>query len=184
MPHHTSLIATIVAGLGLAFVFGALAQRLRLPPLVGYLVAGVVIGPFTPGYVADQELAPQLAEIGVILLMFGVGLHFSVKDLMAVRNIAVPGAVAQIVRGSSHATSTLSCAWSTGRPPISPANAGMRTRTNTMARSSTMSQPTAMRPRSVSTRRRSWRARSTTTVLATESANPKTRPVPSGQPSR
>ena len=96
MPHHTSLIATIVAGLGLAFVFGALAQRLRLPPLVGYLVAGVVIGPFTPGYVADQELAPQLAEIGVILLMFGVGLHFSLTDLLAVRAIAVPGAIGQI----------------------------------------------------------------------------------------
>src|SRR5918993_3867894 len=96
MPHHTSLIATVVAGLGLAFVFGALAQRLRLPPLVGYLVAGVVIGPFTPGYVADQELAPQLAEIGVILLMFGVGLHFSLADLLAVRAIAVPGAIGQI----------------------------------------------------------------------------------------
>src|SRR5687768_5101681 len=96
MPHHTSLIATIVAGIGLAFVFGALAQRLRLSPLVGYLVAGVLIGPFTPGYVADQELAPQLAEIGVILLMFGVGLHFSLKDLLSVRAIAIPGAVVQI----------------------------------------------------------------------------------------
>ncbi|MDG2531152.1 YbaL family putative K(+) efflux transporter [Caulobacter endophyticus] len=94
--HHTSLIATIVAGLGLAFIFGALANRLKLPVLVGYLLAGVIVGPFTPGYVADQELAPQLAEIGVILLMFGVGLHFSVKDLMAVRKIAIPGAVAQI----------------------------------------------------------------------------------------
>ncbi|PXA71137.1 Kef family K(+) transporter [Caulobacter sp. D4A] len=94
--HHTSLIATIVAGLGLAFVFGALANRLKLPVLVGYLLAGVIVGPFTPGYVADQELAPQLAEIGVILLMFGVGLHFSVKDLMAVRKIAIPGAVVQI----------------------------------------------------------------------------------------
>ncbi|PSC03218.1 Kef family K(+) transporter [Alsobacter soli] len=96
MPHHTSLIATIVAGLGLAFVFGAIANRLRLSPLVGYLVAGVLIGPFTPGYVADQALAPQLAEIGVILLMFGVGLHFSLSDLMAVRRIAVPGALGQI----------------------------------------------------------------------------------------
>ncbi|MFZ0269733.1 YbaL family putative K(+) efflux transporter [Caulobacter sp.] len=95
--HHTSLIATIVAGLGLAFVFGAIANRLKLPVLVGYLVAGVIVGPFTPGYVADQELAPQLAEIGVILLMFGVGLHFSVKDLMAVRKIAIPGAVVQIL---------------------------------------------------------------------------------------
>jgi CPA2 family monovalent cation:H+ antiporter-2 len=96
MPHNTSLIATIVAGLGLAFVFGALAQRLRLSPLVGYLVAGVLIGPFTPGYVADQALAPQLVEIGVILLMFGVGLHFSLSDLLAVRAIAVPGAIGQI----------------------------------------------------------------------------------------
>ena len=95
--HHTSLIATIVAGLGLAFVFGAIANRLKLPVLVGYLVAGVVVGPFTPGYVADQELAPQLAEIGVILLMFGVGLHFSVKDLMSVRKIAIPGAAVQIL---------------------------------------------------------------------------------------
>ncbi|KRA65474.1 sodium:proton antiporter [Caulobacter sp. Root656] len=99
--HHTSLIATIVAGLGLAFVFGALANRLKLPVLVGYLVAGVVVGPFTPGYVADQELAPQLAEIGVILLMFGVGLHFSVKDLMAVRKIAIPGAVVQILAATA-----------------------------------------------------------------------------------
>ena len=96
MPHHTSLIATIVAGLGLAFILGALANRLRLSPIVGYLLAGVLIGPFTPGYVADQTLAPQLAEIGVILLMFGVGLHFSLSDLLAVRAIAIPGAVGQI----------------------------------------------------------------------------------------
>jgi CPA2 family monovalent cation:H+ antiporter-2 len=96
MPHHTSLIATIVAGLGLAFLFGLAAQRLRLSPLVGYLLAGVLIGPFTPGYVADQALASQLAEIGVILLMFGVGLHFSLADLLKVRAIAVPGAVGQI----------------------------------------------------------------------------------------
>jgi CPA2 family monovalent cation:H+ antiporter-2 len=99
--HHTSLIATIVAGLGLAFVFGALANRFKLPVLVGYLLAGVIVGPFTPGYVADQELAPQLAEIGVILLMFGVGLHFSVKDLMAVRKIAIPGAVVQILAATA-----------------------------------------------------------------------------------
>jgi monovalent cation:H+ antiporter-2, CPA2 family len=97
MPHHTSLIATIVAGIGLAFVFGTVAQRLRLSPLVGYLVAGVLIGPFTPGYVADQALAPQLAELGVILLMFGVGLHFSLSDLMSVRSIAVPGALGQMM---------------------------------------------------------------------------------------
>jgi CPA2 family monovalent cation:H+ antiporter-2 len=97
MPHHSSLIVMLVAALGLAFFFGAVAFRLRLSPLVGYLVAGVVIGPFTPGYVADQALAPQLAEIGIILLMFGVGLHFSLSDLLAVRTIAIPGAVGQIV---------------------------------------------------------------------------------------
>ena len=94
--HDISLITTIVAGLCLAFLFGAAAQRLRIPPLVGYLLAGVAVGPFTPGFVADLELAPQLAEIGVILLMFGVGLHFSLKDLLSVRAIAVPGAVVQI----------------------------------------------------------------------------------------
>ncbi|TXM94003.1 sodium:proton antiporter, partial [Methylobacterium sp. WL103] len=97
MPHATELIAIIALGLVIAFVFGMLAQRLRLPPLVGYLVAGIAIGPFTPGFVGDQKLAGQLAEIGVILLMFGVGLHFSIKDLMAVRTIALPGAVVQIV---------------------------------------------------------------------------------------
>jgi CPA2 family monovalent cation:H+ antiporter-2 len=97
MLHDTPLIATIVAGLGLAFVFGAVAQRLSFPPLVGYLLAGVAVGPFTPGYVADQALATELAEIGVILLMFGVGLHFSLKDLLSVRAIALPGAIVQIV---------------------------------------------------------------------------------------
>ena len=91
------LIATIVIGLVLAFVLGALAHRLKASPLVGYLLAGVLMGPFTPGYVADQQIADQLAEIGVILLMFGVGLHFSLKDLLSVRAIAIPGAVAQIV---------------------------------------------------------------------------------------
>ena len=96
MPHDTPLIATIVAGLTLAFVFGAIAHRLKAPPLVGYLLAGVAVGPFTPGYVADQALASELAEIGVILLMFGVGLHFSLKDLLSVRAIAVPGAIVQI----------------------------------------------------------------------------------------
>jgi CPA2 family monovalent cation:H+ antiporter-2 len=94
--HHGPLIAIIVAGLGLAFVFGALAQRLRISPLVGYLLAGVAAGPFTPGFVGDQNLANELAEIGVILLMFGVGLHFSLKDLLSVKAIAVPGAVVQI----------------------------------------------------------------------------------------
>jgi len=96
MPHETALIATIAAGLGLAFLLGLAAVRLRLPALVGYLLAGIVVGPFTPGYVADAALASQLAEIGVILLMFGVGLHFSIADLLAVRRIAVPGALVQI----------------------------------------------------------------------------------------
>jgi len=94
--HHTPLIATIVAGLALAFVFGAIAHRLRASPLVGYLIAGIFIGPYTPGFVADQSLATELSEIGVILLMFGVGLHFSIKELWAVSNIAVPGAIVQI----------------------------------------------------------------------------------------
>jgi CPA2 family monovalent cation:H+ antiporter-2 len=97
MRHDTALITTIAVGLALAFIFGFAAARLRLPPLVGYLVAGVVVGPFTPGFVADSRLASQLAELGVILLMFGVGLHFSLRDLLAVRRIAVPGAIAQII---------------------------------------------------------------------------------------
>ncbi|WP_156678287.1 YbaL family putative K(+) efflux transporter [Sphingomonas profundi] len=96
MPHATPLIATIVGGIVLAFILGALAFRLRLSPLIGYLLAGVLIGPFTPGYVADQHLANELAELGVILLMFGVGLHFSLKDLLAVKTIAIPGALVQI----------------------------------------------------------------------------------------
>ena len=96
MPHNVSLIALIAAGLGLAMLFGLLASRLRIPPLVGYLLAGVTIGPGTPGFVADVALAGQLAEIGVMLLMFGVGLHFSLDDLLAVRKIAAPGAVVQI----------------------------------------------------------------------------------------
>jgi len=101
VPHHDNLILTLVAGFVLAFAFGMLAVRLRLSPLVGYLLAGVVVGPFTPGYVADIELAPQLAEVGVILLMFGVGLHFSWRDLAAARKVALPGAVAQIVAATA-----------------------------------------------------------------------------------
>ncbi len=96
MPHDINLITTIAAGLGLAMIFGYLASRLKMPPLVGYLLAGIMIGPATPGYVADMELAVQLAEIGVMLLMFGVGLHFSLNDLLAVRRIAIPGAIVQI----------------------------------------------------------------------------------------
>ena len=97
MPHHAPLISTIVVALALAWALGALANRFKLPPLVGYLLAGIAIGPFTPGFVADQNLANQLAELGVILLMFGVGLHFSLEDLLSVRAIAIPGAIAQIV---------------------------------------------------------------------------------------
>ena len=95
MAHSAPLISTLVFGLVLAFGFGLIAQRLRLPPLIGYLLAGIAIGPFTPGFVADQGVANQLAEIGVILLMFGVGLHFSLDDLLSVRAIAIPGALAQ-----------------------------------------------------------------------------------------
>jgi CPA2 family monovalent cation:H+ antiporter-2 len=101
MPHHTPLLATIAAGIGLAFVLGLVANRLKLSPLVGYLLAGVLVGPFTPGFVADQDLANELAEMGVILLMFGVGLHFSLKDLMAVRLIAVPGAIVQMATATA-----------------------------------------------------------------------------------
>ncbi|SHF63302.1 Kef-type potassium/proton antiporter, CPA2 family (TC 2.A.37.1) [Devosia limi DSM 17137] len=96
MHHDSPLVSTIVAGLVLAFIFGMIANRFRLPPLVGYLLAGVVVGPYTPGFVANQALGAELAEIGVILLMFGVGLHFSLKDLMSVRALAIPGALAQI----------------------------------------------------------------------------------------
>jgi CPA2 family monovalent cation:H+ antiporter-2 len=96
MHHDTSLIDIIAVGLAVAFVFGALANKLKLSPLVGYLVAGMVVGPFTPGFVADQHLATQLSELGVMLLMFGVGLHFSLADLMSVKKIAIPGAIVQI----------------------------------------------------------------------------------------
>ena len=97
MPHSVALIHTIAAALGLALALGFVAARLRLPALIGYLLAGVVLGPYTPGFVADAAMASQLAEIGVMLLMFGVGLHFSWGDLLAVRKIAVPGAVVQMM---------------------------------------------------------------------------------------
>ena len=96
MPHSVTLITTIAAALGLALILGFVAARLKLPPLVGYLIAGIIIGPATPGFVADVELSHQLAEIGVMLLMFGVGLHFSLDELLAVRRIALPGAIVQI----------------------------------------------------------------------------------------
>jgi monovalent cation:H+ antiporter-2, CPA2 family len=96
LHHDIALISTMAASLVYALVGGYIAIRLRLPPLLGYLLAGIAVGPFTPGFVADAKLAPQLAEIGVILLMFGVGMHFSIRDLLAVRKIAIPGALVQI----------------------------------------------------------------------------------------
>jgi monovalent cation:H+ antiporter-2, CPA2 family len=115
MPYANSLLVTIVLGLALAACGGFLARKMRMPPLVGYLLAGVAIGPFTPGFIADANLASQLAEIGVILLMFGVGLHFSIKDLLAVRRIAVPGALAQVtVATAIGAGVALSWGWSPG----------------------------------------------------------------------
>ncbi|HEY8552745.1 MAG TPA: cation:proton antiporter, partial [Thermaerobacter sp.] len=113
MAHDTELISTLAVALSLAFVAGFLARRVGLPPIVGYLLAGIAVGPFTPGFVADESLAGQLSEIGVILLMFGVGLHFSFRDLLAVRGIAIPGAVGQ----SSVATAlgiALALAWGWG----------------------------------------------------------------------
>lgn len=116
MPHATELIAIIALGLTLAFICGMVAQRLRLPPLVGYLVAGVLVGPYTPGFVGDSNLTGQLAEIGVILLMFGVGLHFSFKDLMSVRAIALPGAVVQIIAATAMGVGlALAWGWSLGQ---------------------------------------------------------------------
>lgn len=96
MEHNISLITMLAGGFGLALIFGFVAEKLKLPALVGYLLAGIALGPATPGMVADMELAPQLLEIGVMLLMFGVGLHFSLKDLLAVKKIALPGAVVQM----------------------------------------------------------------------------------------
>ncbi|HEV8658169.1 MAG TPA: YbaL family putative K(+) efflux transporter [Thermoanaerobaculia bacterium] len=115
MPHDVNLITTIAAGLGLAMVMGFIAARLKLPPLVGYLLAGIVIGPHTRGFVADVALAGQLAEIGVMLLMFGVGLHFSLDDLASVRGIALPGAVVQIAVATTLGTVTaMLWGWSFG----------------------------------------------------------------------
>ncbi|MGD9882296.1 MAG: YbaL family putative K(+) efflux transporter [Reyranella sp.] len=113
MFHETSLVATIVVGLGLAFVLAAIANRIKVSLLVGYLLAGVAVGPFTPGFVADQKLAAQLAEIGVILLMFGVGLHFSTKDLLAMRRVVVPGALVQM---SGSTLLGMAVAWLLGWP--------------------------------------------------------------------
>jgi monovalent cation:H+ antiporter-2, CPA2 family len=96
VPHNLDLIFTLTGGLTAALVLGFITQRLKLSPIVGYLLAGIVVGPFTPGFVAHHGLAEQMAELGVILLMFGVGLHFDIKELLAVRRIAIPGALAQI----------------------------------------------------------------------------------------
>ena len=96
MPHDVTLIAILAGGFGLALIFGLAVSYLKMPPLLGYLIAGVVIGPATPGFVADIGLSTQLAEIGVMLLMFGVGLHFSINDLLSVKKIAVPGALFQM----------------------------------------------------------------------------------------
>src|SRR5918996_4325575 len=96
MPYNVDLVTTIAVSFGLAVVLGFIAARLRMPPMIGYLLAGVLIGPFTPGFVADIALARQLADIGVMLLMFGIGLQFSLEDLLAVRRIAIPGALGQM----------------------------------------------------------------------------------------
>jgi CPA2 family monovalent cation:H+ antiporter-2 len=116
MTHSTPIISTIVIGLVLALAFGVVAHRLRLPPLVGYLLAGIAVGPFTPGFVADSSIANELAEIGVILLMFGVGLHFSLEDLLSVRSIAVSGAAAQALSAIPLA---LALGWWQGWAPAS-----------------------------------------------------------------
>lgn len=100
MPHEINLIAILVAGFGLALVLGYAATLFRAPPLVGYLLTGILIGPTTPGFVGDMALAGQLSELGVMLLMFGVGLHFSLTDLMAVKRLAIPGAIVQIICAS------------------------------------------------------------------------------------
>jgi CPA2 family monovalent cation:H+ antiporter-2 len=115
MHHSVTLITTIAAALGFALIFGFIAARLKLPALVGYLVAGIIIGPATPGFVADVDLSRQLAEIGVILLMFGVGLHFSLGDLLAVRRIALPGALGQIAAATALAMAVATLwGWSIG----------------------------------------------------------------------
>jgi monovalent cation:H+ antiporter-2, CPA2 family len=115
LQHDTALISTVVIGLVLAFCGGFIARKLKLPPIVGYLVAGIAVGPYSPGFVGDENLAAQLAEIGVILLMFGVGLHFSISDLVSVRRIALPGAVGQIAVATGIGTAVaLTWDWSVG----------------------------------------------------------------------
>ena len=97
MLHNVDLILTLAGGLSAALVLGFITQKLRMSPIVGYLLAGIIVGPYSPGFVADADTASQCAEIGIILLMFGVGLHFHLKDLLAVQRIVLPGAAAQIL---------------------------------------------------------------------------------------
>ncbi|PZO86716.1 MAG: Kef family K(+) transporter [Micavibrio aeruginosavorus] len=101
MHHDLPLLSTIAVGLSMAFALGLIATRLKLPPIVGYLLAGILVGSHTPGFTADQDIANELSEIGIVLLMFGVGLHFSLKDLMEVRRIAIPGAIAQMTAATA-----------------------------------------------------------------------------------
>src|SRR5687768_7025208 len=115
MLHGSGLIMTLSVGLVAAFIAGFAAQKLRLPPIVGYLLAGIAVGPFTPGFVGNQELGQGLAEIGVILLMFGVGIHFSLRDLLSVRAVAIPGALGQIAFATLLGVGlALSWGWSLG----------------------------------------------------------------------
>src|SRR5215213_10084328 len=115
MSHDIDLVTTIAVSFGLAMVFGYIAARLRMPPMIGYVLAGMLLGPATPGFVADVALARQLADVGVMLLMFGVGLHFSLEDLLAVRKVAVPGALVQMIIATALGTATaLSWGWGPG----------------------------------------------------------------------
>ena len=117
MPHNIDLILTLTGGLTAALLLGFITQKLRLSPIVGYLLAGIIVGPYTPGFVANQEIATQSAEIGVILLMFGVGLHFHLKDLMAARAVALPGAIVQICAATALgalATKLFGWSWTAG----------------------------------------------------------------------
>ena len=120
--HESVLILTLTGSLAAALALGYVTQRLRLSPIVGYLLAGLIVGPYTPGFVADRALANEFAEVGVILLMFGVGLHFHLKDLLAVRNIAIVGALAQSAAATSEAR-TRGKASSGGSPCVSPRGA-------------------------------------------------------------
>lgn len=110
--HELPLISTIAASFVAAWILGIITHKLRLSPIVGYMLAGIVVGPYTPGFVGDSNLASQLAEIGVILLMFGVGLHFHLKDLLNVRRIAIPGAVGQSIATLLGVAVALAFAWS------------------------------------------------------------------------